>query len=204
MSWRRGEKDLSAASRLWPRKSAEDREGRKVVVDRLHVLQGSRDNPVRLDVVEDLVYQAHKTYAGARVIADPWQSIGLCQRLRGKGVPITEFNFTAASVGKIATSLHLALRNRALALPNDERLIDELANVRLKETTPGVYRLDHDADSHDDMAVALGLCVQHLLDREEAIPAAISWSLLRDDDSPSLRERAPASVDEPMSWPSTW
>ena len=35
-------------------------------------------------------------------------------------------------------------------------------NVRLRETAPNVYRLDHDPDRHDDRAVALAMGVTTL------------------------------------------
>ena len=50
-----------------------------------------------------------------------------------------------------------------LAPPNDAPLLDELANVRLRETSPGVA-LDHDPDKHDDRAVALGMAAHWLLE----------------------------------------
>jgi hypothetical protein len=91
--------------------------------------------------------------------------------------------FSASSVGRLASTLHLALRNRALALPDDDALISELANLRLKETSPGVVRLDHDGSGHDDRAVALALCVHHLLSNPEPdfipipvlLPATSRW-----------------------------
>ena len=55
------------------------------------------------------------------------------------------------------------IRDRALELPDDPELLDELANVRLRETLPGVYRLDHDQGSHDDRAISLALGAEHLL-----------------------------------------
>ncbi len=139
--------------------------GVRVVLDRIQVWAGSADNSVRLSDVEAWLNQAVGTYNQARIVIDPWQAVGLAQRLRAKGVSVREFNFTSASVGRLASALHQLLRNRALALPNDEALLDELANVRLRETTPGVYRLDHDPDQHDDRAIALGLAANHLLTR---------------------------------------
>jgi hypothetical protein len=64
-------------------------------------------------------------------------------------------------------TLHLLLREHRLALPDDAELLDELGTVRLRESTPGVYRLDHDANSHDDRAVALGLAALALTERTE-------------------------------------
>jgi hypothetical protein len=64
-------------------------------------------------------------------------------------------------------TLHLLLREHRLELPDDPGLLEELATVRLRESTPGVYRLDHDADGYDDRAVALGLAALALTERTE-------------------------------------
>ena len=60
-----------------------------------------------------------------------------------------------------------AVREHRMALPDDAELLDELATVRLRESTPGVYRLDHDASGHDDRAVAIGLAALALTERAE-------------------------------------
>ena len=39
--------------------------------------------------------------------------------------------------------------------------------VRLRETSPGVYRMGHDPDKHDDQALALALAAKHLITRPE-------------------------------------
>jgi phage terminase large subunit-like protein len=139
--------------------------GHRIVLDRIEVWQGSRLLPVRLQEVEDWIAQASLSYGRARLVFDPYQAVGLAQRLRARGVQAEEFTFSQSSVGRLASTLHLLIRNRALALPGDEELLDELANIRLRETSPGVVRLDHDPDRHDDRAVALALVAQHLLQR---------------------------------------
>ncbi len=87
----------------------------------------------------------------------------MLQRLRGRGLVAEEFPFTAASVGRLASGLFNAIRDRAVALPPDEDLLDELQHVRLRESSPGVFRMDHDAGRHDDHVVALALAVTVLL-----------------------------------------
>ena len=141
--------------------------GVRVVLDRLQVWAGTRQHPVELADVEAWLIEAATAY-GAVPIVDPWQAVLLVQRLRDRGVWATEFAFTAQSVGRLATTLHTQIRSHLLALPDDPDLIDELANVRLKETaTPGVLRLDHDAGRHDDRAIALGLACIALLERPD-------------------------------------
>jgi hypothetical protein len=137
--------------------------GTKVVLDRIEVWAGHRLRPVRLEMVEDWVEQAARAYHKAPVIFDPWQAVGMAQRLAARGVRTVEFTFTQQSVGRVASSLHLAIRDHMLALPNDAALLDELANVRLRETSPGTMRMDHDPDRHDDRAVALGMAVHWLM-----------------------------------------
>jgi phage terminase large subunit-like protein len=140
------------------------RDGR-VVVDRLHVWAGTRTNPVRLDEVEEWLYAAAKAYR-APLLYDPFQAALLTQRLKARGVRVQDFTFSSSSVGRLAVALFNALREHALDLPDDEALIDELANIRLRETTPGVVRLDHDSGQHDDRAIALSLAISHLTERQ--------------------------------------
>src|SRR5215218_3873095 len=83
-----------------------------------------------------------------------------------RGVAVTEW-VSPVSIGRLAMTLHLLLREHRLGLPGDAELLEELATVRLRESTPGVYRLDHDASGHDDRAVALGLAALALTERAE-------------------------------------
>ena len=132
-------------------------ENEDVILSRLGVWQGSRRKPVRLGEVEDWLAEAAARFNGAEVVFDPWQSVGLMQRLQGRGLRCSEFSFSAQSVGRLAASLFNALRDGRLGLPNDADLLDELAHVQLRETSPGVFRLDHPPGRHDDRAIALAL-----------------------------------------------
>jgi phage terminase large subunit-like protein len=136
-----------------------------VALDRIAVWQGSSREPVSLDLVEAWLLEAWRSYRRPPVICDPWQSAQLMQRLRNRGVQVIEYAFTQQSVSRLALRLHGLIADRALELPDDPELIDELANVRLRETSPGVYRLDHDHGRHDDRAVAASLAANHLAER---------------------------------------
>ncbi len=153
--------------RLWSRGSGSSREGEqrrgsRVVLDRIEVWAGTRKDPVRLSRVEEWIVQAATSFR-AKVVFDPFQMVGTAQRLQDRGIKVEEFVFSSASVGRLASTLHLLLRDRALVLPDDPELLDELANVRLRETSPGVLRMDHDPDKHDDRAIALAMAAQDLL-----------------------------------------
>jgi phage terminase large subunit-like protein len=138
-----------------------------VALDRMEVWAGTRANPVELRVVEEWLVEAARRYNGAELVIDPWQGIGMAQRLRSAGLRVREYAFTPSSVSRLAVTLHTQIRDHRLALPDDDALVGELAHVRLRETSPGVLRLDHDPDKHDDRAVALGLAVHALAERRE-------------------------------------
>ena len=139
--------------------------GRRVVLDRIDRWQGTRAAPVDLGEVRDTLIARSAEYRAAAVV-DPHQAVLISQEARAAGVVVHEFAFTAASVGRLALSLHQAIRNHRIALPDDEDLLDELVAVRLRKNSLGIYRLDHDAGQHDDQAIALALGTHHLLDTD--------------------------------------
>lgn len=143
-------------------------EGGRVVLDRLQVWQGSRLRPVSEAAVEAWLLQAQMEFHRPLVRLDPWQTRGMAQRLRLAGARVEEYAFTAQSVGRIALSLYRVIKEHRLAVWDDVDLVDELGNVALRETAPGVYRLDHVAGGHDDRAVALALAVDWLVSRPVA------------------------------------
>ena len=100
-----------------------------------------------------------------RLVRDPWQTKGLAQRLRARGMRVEEFAFSGQSVGRLAFVLCRLLREHAVALPDDEELLDWLGAVWLRETAPGSYRLDHDSEKHDDRAIALAIYAHWLVER---------------------------------------
>ena len=145
-------------------------------LDRLQVWQGSSVQPVTIADVGGWFAHAARTYNGSQVIVDPWQAVGLAQDLRRRGVSVREYPFTASSVGRLAGSLYRLLREGSLRLPDDAELLDELAHVRLRETSPGVLRLDHDHGRHDDRAVAIALSAHRLVERGEQPARRATWS----------------------------
>ena len=137
----------------------------RMVLDRMEVWAGTRANPVDLGAVEEWVEFTARAYR-AKIVCDPWQAIAMVQRLRSRGLQVEEFNFSQQSTGRLAVALHTTIRDHRLAIPDDPELIDELVNVRLKETSPNVYRLDHDPDRHDDRAVTLAMAILQLATRK--------------------------------------
>ena len=136
----------------------------RVVIDRQQVWAGTRKTPVQLTEVEAWLREASKRFNNASFVFDPWQSAGTAQRLREKGYKVREYAFSQSSVSKLAICLHNLIRGHLLAIPDDAELLDELANVRLRETSPGVYRMDHHSGRHDDRAISLALAANALVE----------------------------------------
>lgn len=149
---------------------------RHVIVDRLECWQGTRANPVRLNDVEAWLLHAARTYNDATVYLDPWQAAGAAQRLRARRLRVIEATFTATSNSRRAVLLHNLIRDHRLAIPQDAALVDELLNVRLRQTQPGVFRLDHDANAHDDRAVVIALGAEYLLETAHEYERKAGWS----------------------------
>lgn len=136
--------------------------GKRTVLDRLDVFQGTRDEPVRLGDVEATIVEAHRAFNKAAVVCDPYQCAQIIERLHDRQISARPFTFSSQSVSRLALRLHRLIRDHALELPDDGDLLDELGRVRLKETSPGSYRIDHDRDAHDDRAVAIALGAEWL------------------------------------------
>ena len=66
-----------------------------------------------------------------------------------------------------------------MALPDDEILFDELASVRLRKNTPGIYRLDHDSGQHHGQAIALAPGTHYPLDADTSAEQWIAWARMR-------------------------
>ena len=181
--------------------------GRRVVLDRIVRWQGTKTAPVDLAEVRDTLLALTMDYNSAEVVLDPHQAVLIAQEARARGVMVHEFAFTATSVGRLALSLHQAIRNHRVALPDDETLMDELVSVRLRKNTLGVYRLDHDSGQHDDQAVALALGTHYLLDADGGAESWIRWAKKKADIAAGLippdppREPLPALAPPPEPEP---
>lgn len=155
-------RDRTAAVIVHAEPFAESETGARVVVNRRELWKGSRIRPVKLGEVEEWIEQAAREYR-AEVVFDPWQAVGMAQRLTTKGIRLVEHPFTTASTGRLASTLFQLLRDQALALPDVPEFVDEIAAAKLVERTPGHMRIDHDRSAHDDQVIALALASQHVL-----------------------------------------
>lgn len=143
--------------------SEDDESGTRVVLDRLQVWAPSRERELDFAAVEEWLVETSRAYNGAEVCFDPYQAMHLAQRLRRERVACHEYAFSQTAISRLALTLYRLLREHRLDLPDDAALVEELSSVQLRESAPGVVRIDHDPGRHDDRVIALGLGTQRLL-----------------------------------------
>lgn len=162
--------------------------GTRVVVDRLQVWTPRRLYPVKLDDVRLWLVEMCRSY-GATLVYDPSQAYLLVEQIRKAHIRTREFVFTASSVGTLATDLMQALRGRLLTLPNDEALRDEILSVRLRESSPNVYRIDHASGRHDDRVIAVAMAASQLGHQQPGVSEVWreAWRLEREGRGDSVR-----------------
>jgi hypothetical protein len=148
-----------------------DKERDLVIVDRLDVWQGNPEAPVQIAQVEEWVEQTIKDFPGCEIICDPYQLEGTVQKYEGNH-RIERFearggksNYEMAeNLRSLISSGKITWYPGAGSLPVDGRLEtlgDELMQLVLK-VTPYGYRFDHEANYHDDRAVAVGMMALRL------------------------------------------
>jgi hypothetical protein len=142
---------------------------RRLVVDDLVVWKPSRRSPLDMSVVEAHIADVATRY-GAVVVADKYQAVGMVQRLRAGGVLARGEDMTAQSNTRRALLVHQLLRDRLLEIPDDAELIDELASLTLRESTPGTYRLETvgKGNGHRDRTTAISLAAEVAMARRAA------------------------------------
>jgi phage terminase large subunit-like protein len=134
-----------------------------VVIDRLDIWAGSRDNPVILDDVETSILATANLFNRATIKMDAREGVGMAQRLRSHGLTVIDEAFTAALNTQLARTLEPLLRAHRLAIPDDPDLIDELINLRIVEPASGQARIEHTPGHHNDQAIAIALDADYLL-----------------------------------------
>lgn len=141
--------------------------GRVVIVDRVMSWRPEPGQRVDLAEVEAAALRVCKQYNNAKLRFDRSQAEQLVSNLIRAGVKPEEYVFSSAGASKLARALAVALRDRALELPDDEETRSQFLTTRLVETGPGVIKLQNPRGTHDDIPTAVGMTVVDLMARPE-------------------------------------
>ena len=119
-----------------------------------------RSGEVDLQQVENTIVRANETFRMATVAYDPHQAALMAQRLKKRGVRVTEVPFVGGHLTEMASTLLETFRARTIGLFRDELLLMDLSRLVIIETSFG-FRLEstRDADGHCDRAASLMLAL---------------------------------------------
>jgi hypothetical protein len=172
-------------------------------------------DPVPLTVVEDKAREETRRYRCAGVTVDPWQSVGIMERMAAD-TEVSEFRNVGQRAAEAAALLRQVIVEGTLHFHPDcgrvrdprtgghMSLRDDLLNMRVKVNPDGSMRLNplRVASSHGDQAMALAMCLLGASKR----PAASSLTEKALDEAlEAIVERAPefefsASAGTPAPW----
>lgn len=131
-------------------------EGQDVAIDAIKAWKGTPADRVNLAAVEEWLLNASRVYSASKLLADPWQAVGLIQRLQERGIRAMDVSFGQQYRGRLfANLLELVRTQRLRCFPHPD-LKDELLRLEFREVS-GNLRVDHPSGGHDDHAVAVAM-----------------------------------------------
>lgn len=140
----------------------------ETVIDRMDVMVA----PTSIDEVRKRLATLMRAFRPARIVIDPYQTLGLIEELREQQQPVEEVEFRAGKLnGELAVTLRTAVSHQqvlwypkcgALGEKGEDDTETELARLVTKQKAYG-YRFDHDSTNHDDRAFCLALAIHHCL-----------------------------------------
>lgn len=139
------------------------REG-KIVIDYCHRWQGTSENPVQIEEVENHIRFLKEQFNVTLVCLDQHQSASTIQRLSKEGIPIEETHFTATYNVTIYNNLKEKINSEQIEFPKFPRLIAEMKAIQ--RTGAGEYAKYNapttGSITTDDMVDAVANCAFQL------------------------------------------
>lgn len=150
--------------------------GRVVVIDRVLHWRPDRGLGGRVDLaeVEATVLRVCREYRAERLRFDRMQAEQMVGNLTRAGVKVEEYVFSSAGAARVARGLHVALRDRAIELPDDDELRAEAASVRMVEIGSGMVKMSNPPGTHDDVLTAIGMIIADFSQRPDVGFGAMS------------------------------
>ncbi len=133
------------------------REDDRVVADTLCTLQGTRDAPVELEVLEDLVLDLTSRFHVARWTFEAPQAVASVQRLQKRlgSTAVTARYPTVETQARLFGTLYQLFANHRLVLFPHEQLRKEAMSLVTK-TVGGRMKVVESSSIHQDHVIALG------------------------------------------------
>ena len=145
------------------------RDAERVILDTLRTLQGSRNSPVELEAVEELVIDLTQRFGVTKWVFESPQAIASVQRLQNRlrNASVEARYPTADSMGRLFGNLYRLFADRKLTLYPHPQLRKEALGLAVK-TVGGRLKVVESTSVHQDHVVALGGAAEML--EEDDIP----------------------------------
>jgi len=136
--------------------------GGLIYIDKLITHQGSRRRPVDLGRLRAELRSIAEVW-NARIRIESWQGETVAQDLARGGVRADIRTPTSSSQAELRNTLAAALGNHQVALPQHDRLREELLDLRVELRAGGDIRVTDRGRVHQDHAVAVAGVVEMVL-----------------------------------------
>jgi hypothetical protein len=140
------------------------RDGERIIVDTLRTLQGSRSEPVELEVLEDLVVDLTAAYHVRAWTFEAPQAVASVQRLQNRlsGASVVARYPTVETQARLFGQLYELFANHKLVLFPHEQLKREAMNL-VTRVTGGRIKVVDSSSIHQDHVIAVGGAADMLL-----------------------------------------
>ncbi len=139
-----------------------------VYIDAIVTIQGSREEPVQLAVVEQMIKDMARRFPTDEIRVESWQGLSAVQSLQRLGLPVKLFTPTAKSNSEEWPVLAQRLTSRTLIVPPHARLREELLNLVYEVGSQGIKVIDRGSIHQDHCVVVRGICAS--LSQPERVP----------------------------------
>jgi hypothetical protein len=134
------------------------KEGDRVVLDALETLQGSRNEPVELEALEELVSEMSKDYGCFEWIFESPQAVASVQRLQSRlrGVRVEARYPTAENQARLWGNLYQLFANHRLVVFPHEQLKKEALSLHTRAQGGRIKVVESSGIVHQDHILAVG------------------------------------------------
>lgn len=141
---------------------------RNIYIDNIRVWQGTMEEHVNLEEVEQDLVECANTFKARTLVIDPWQMEYTIQRLKGA---YTVVPFNASTDTQLLSQVFVnMLRSHRLVCYHDPMFEEELSSAIIKQTMKG-WRIDHKGNRKNDIIIAVGMMMLEALKAQYGIVA---------------------------------
>jgi hypothetical protein len=142
--------------------------GQRVVVDATRTWTPTPGHPISQEAVFEEVLRIDREDGPVTVLADAYQSVGLLERLRRRGVACESFAYGAKSKSGLGAMALRLVREGAWSLPADPELLADFRSLRVVERPDGTFYVEapRTRRGHGDTAEAVILASHWLLQNQ--------------------------------------